>query len=235
MAINTLQIPTRREYIPTGELIETPTSELPFVRCETDHHWDVPLTDDSDDNIEMASKIGAEYAGHYLQYLKDNPNMVGASLLGWIAKDMDYDGPSSGCYWLSFFGHLERVLYWAAVDMDVYGDIDRCDAHLDQFMDLLREDEAADEERNDIESGVTQFPLEHVKKHTINDVLTAVSGLQCIGSLLESIPHEGGVAELSEIQLTGLGNIIVALSQSIGSDMETIEGTIAEAREGLNS
>ena len=105
MANSTLKIPTRREYKPTGELIETPTSELPFVRCETDNHWDVPLTDDSDDDIGMASKIWIEYAGHYLQYLKDNPNIVGASLLGWIAKDIDFDGPSPNTYWTSFFGH----------------------------------------------------------------------------------------------------------------------------------
>ncbi|MEH6577116.1 MAG: hypothetical protein V7731_08550 [Amphritea sp.] len=148
MATNTLKIPTRREYKPTGELIETPTSELPFVRSETDNHWDVPLTDDSDgdenDDIGMAAKIGAEYAGHYLQYLKDNSNIVGASLLGWIAQDIDFDGPSSNTYWTSFFSQLERVLYWAAMDMDVYGYIDRCNAHQDQFMAKLREDEEAE-------------------------------------------------------------------------------------------
>ncbi|MEH6577115.1 MAG: hypothetical protein V7731_08545 [Amphritea sp.] len=76
--------------------------------------------------------------------------------------------------------------------------------------------------------------VEFQLKHIVDNVFTAVSGLQCIGDLLESLPNEGGVAEFSEIQLTGLGNAIVALSQCIRSDMDCIEGAIAEAREGYD-
>lgn len=83
--------------------------------------------------------------------------------------------------------------------------------------------------------GAAEFQLEHARKHSVNDVLTAVSGLQGIGSLLASIPHEGGVGQLSEFELEGLGNAILSLSGSIGSDVETIEGALESAIGGLDS
>jgi len=119
-------LPLRRSYAPTS--VRAPFFALPFISRPKNgppSNWDVPRTDDYNE----ACAFGREYAGHFLQYLKDNPDAVGANLLGHIAKYIDFADKSetSGC-WVGFFSYLERVLHHGASDIDVFVDVDRMQA-----------------------------------------------------------------------------------------------------------
>lgn len=77
--------------------------------------------------------------------------------------------------------------------------------------------------------------LEQAREHTVKDMHIAATGLQGIGRLLASIPHEEGVSQLSDLQLEELGYAILGLSGNICSEVEMIEGALEAAMEGLKS
>lgn len=73
--------------------------------------------------------MGAEYAAHYVQYIKNN-SWVSSNLLGNIAKDIDFQDKSGAMgYWVGFFSYLERLILAQAQRMDVFEDVDRVNAH----------------------------------------------------------------------------------------------------------
>jgi len=115
--------PSRRRYAPSSAC--NPFFALPFIARPQNApptNWNVPRMHDYDE----ACALGREYAGRLLQYLKDNPEAVGANLLGHIARYIDFADKSetSGC-WVGFFSYLERVLHHGASDIDVFADVDR--------------------------------------------------------------------------------------------------------------
>ena len=81
--------PSRRHYRPGTQPV--PHQELPFAALVPGrprvHCWQVPPADD----YHKAYRIGREFAGHYIQYLQDNPNNLGNILLGRIAGDVDFE------------------------------------------------------------------------------------------------------------------------------------------------
>ncbi|RXZ38149.1 hypothetical protein D9O50_00955 [Oxalobacteraceae bacterium CAVE-383] len=119
----------RREYKPVDN--EFSFLKLPFVSrrkhgSQTSSNWSVPLIDD----YAQACDIGREYAAHFVQYLKDNPDMCGANSLGHIASNIDFkDESDAQGYWVGFFSHLERIIFAQAQRMDVFDDIDRINAY----------------------------------------------------------------------------------------------------------
>jgi hypothetical protein len=121
--------PVRREYKPVAN--KSSFSKLPFVHrpkrgFKNASNWHVPPTED----YGQACKIGREYAAHFAQYLKDNPDMCGANSLGIIARDIDFENTSSAAgYWVGFFSHLERMVLAQTQRIDAYSDVDRVNAH----------------------------------------------------------------------------------------------------------
>lgn len=116
--------PPRRDY--SAPAVSTPLRELPFVarrrRGSTEQlAWDVPPID----SYDVACKIGTEYAGHLVQYLKNNPYWVGSNVLATIVASMDFadEGVAKG-YRVGFFAHLERALYAYALRADVFAGVD---------------------------------------------------------------------------------------------------------------
>ncbi len=119
----------RRSYKP--ELKYQPLSALPFVyrpgrraRKAQDaqpSNWHVPAADD----YSVAYAKGCEYAAHYLQFIKDNPDLQGANTIGAILQDMDYrDNSNNAGYMVGFLCYLERVLYAQSLRMDAYLGVD---------------------------------------------------------------------------------------------------------------
>ena len=105
--------------------IKTPLNELPFVLNESVlrkgiNRWHVkPI-----ENYTEACKLGNEYAAHFVQYLKDNPNDAGSNLLGIIASDIDFkDETCAKGYWIGFFSYLELQLYKRAKKRNVFRDL----------------------------------------------------------------------------------------------------------------
>jgi hypothetical protein len=102
-------------------------SQLPFIH--TKHHefnpvsnWHVPPTE----GYSQACDTGREYAAHFAQYLRDNPDMCGANLLGAIARDIDFkDSSNAAGYWVGFFSYLERIIFAKTQRMDVFDDVER--------------------------------------------------------------------------------------------------------------
>jgi hypothetical protein len=117
--------PTRREYKPINDAWSF--GKLPFVHrpkhgLKTASNWKIPPTND----YGAACNTGCEYAGHYLQYIKDNPQACGSNALGAIASDIDFkDASNAKGYWVGFFSYIERVLYAQVHDMNVFEEIDR--------------------------------------------------------------------------------------------------------------
>ena len=78
--------PARPEYKPATD--ESGFAKLPFVYrpkrgFNNASNWHTPPTED----YAQACAVGGEYAAHFAQYLKDNPDMCGANSLGIIARD----------------------------------------------------------------------------------------------------------------------------------------------------
>jgi hypothetical protein len=123
-----LRPPARREYKPVGN--ESSFLALPFVHrpkqeSKNASNWCVPKIGD----YRQACDIGQEYAAHFAQYLKDNPDMCGANSLGHIAMDIDFmDESDAKGYWVGFFSYLERLIFAQTQWMDVFGDVDRIKA-----------------------------------------------------------------------------------------------------------
>lgn len=105
-------------------------ADLPFVHhpkrgIQAASNWHVPPTDD----YAQACTLGREYAGHFIQYLKNNPSWVGANGLGRIAADMDFrDDTGAKGYWVGFFSQLERLIHAEARRIDVFADVDYVNA-----------------------------------------------------------------------------------------------------------
>jgi hypothetical protein len=110
---------------------ESSFSKLPFVYSpkhgfKNASNWHVPPIED----YGQACQISREYAAHFAQYLKDNPEMCGANSLGLIARDIDFENTSGAAgYWVGFFSHLERIILAQTHGMDVYADVDRANAY----------------------------------------------------------------------------------------------------------
>jgi hypothetical protein len=121
--------PARQEYNPVPN--ESSFTKLPFVHTpkqgfKNASNWHVPPIED----YNQACKIGREYAAHFAQYLKNNPDMCGANSLGIIARDIDFENTSNAAgYWVGFFSHLERIVSAQTQRMDVYSDVDRVNAY----------------------------------------------------------------------------------------------------------
>ena len=119
------KLPARRDYKP--KILVTSMAELPFVRLpekkdtEAKGHWYVPSTD----NHAQAVELGREYAAHLIQYLKDNPSMVGLNTLYNVVADMDFktDFAARG-YQEGFFSQLERLIWAATGHVDAFKDVD---------------------------------------------------------------------------------------------------------------
>ena len=128
---NQRAIPPRRDY----RVLNT---ELPFIaspyhyclKHRVRRHgslWHVHCIQD----YEQARVIGREYAAHFAQYLKDNPEIVGQNLLGRIATDMDFhDVTARRGYWIGFFSYLEHLISAQAQQRPVFDDLDRFNASL---------------------------------------------------------------------------------------------------------
>ncbi|KMN83397.1 hypothetical protein VK98_03040 [Chromobacterium sp. LK11] len=116
-----VKYPPRRHYRPNLKPISY--QELPFAARLPDrprvHCWQVPPADD----YRQAYLLGREYAGHFIQYVQDNPDAPGRTLLARIAGDVDFaaEGPEQG-YWAGFFALIEQVLVFP---IDIFGYIDR--------------------------------------------------------------------------------------------------------------
>ena len=123
-------IPARRDY----RALKT---DLPFI-AGPQHFlkhgspsygtlWHIHHIDDYD----QARAIGREYAVHFAQYLKDNPEIVGQNLLGRIATDMNFhDVTAKRGYWIGFFSYLEHLIHAQAVQRPLFNDLDRFNASL---------------------------------------------------------------------------------------------------------
>lgn len=88
-----------------------PMSALPFVfrakrgSKELSSNWHCPPTDD----YGHACRMGKEYAMHFVQWLKHNPDAP--PVLGLIVHDMDTRlGTVGSGYHVGFFEHLESLL-----------------------------------------------------------------------------------------------------------------------------
>lgn len=116
-----VKYPVRRHYRPNLKPVSY--QELPFAARLPDHPqvhcWQVPPADD----YRQAYLLGREYAGHFIQYLQDNPDVPKRALLARIAADVDFSvqGPEQG-YWAGFFALVEQVLIFP---IDIFGYIDR--------------------------------------------------------------------------------------------------------------
>lgn len=130
-------VPVRRDYAET--LVPKPLHDLPFVARGRRGNpgkdaWSVPPIDD----YGLACRIGTEYAGHLIQYLKDNPYWVGSNVLASIVASMDFtDESAAKGYRVGFFAHLERALYAYALRANVFAGVDT----------VLAEYEAVEERR----------------------------------------------------------------------------------------
>lgn len=97
--------------------------DLPFVahekvapRKKRASYWSVPHTDD----YGAACSMGRQYAGDFVQMLKDNPSFAGTNCIGHFVKEMatiQQGHPMRG-YEVGFFSSLEVMLYRAACRED---------------------------------------------------------------------------------------------------------------------
>jgi hypothetical protein len=95
-----------------------PLTALPFVadvktapRKKRRSFWNVPQTDD----YGTACDMGRQYAGDFLQYIKDNPYLAGSNILGQIVQDMAAHprGTDMHGYEVGFWSAIETLLYRA--------------------------------------------------------------------------------------------------------------------------
>jgi hypothetical protein len=106
----------------------------------------MPPTED----YAQACAIGREYAAHFAQYLKDNPDMCGANSLGIIARDIDFENTSGAAgYWVGFFSHLEGMVLAQAQRTDVYSDVDRANAFYADIKSRRAIDDSANKHLNE--------------------------------------------------------------------------------------
>lgn len=86
-------------------------TDLPFISAtrggRVKSHWVEPSVDSYKDGCE----VGEVYAAHFVQYLRDNPYIVGTGLLSRIIGEMDFDCDvnQKGC-WVGFLFFIESIL-----------------------------------------------------------------------------------------------------------------------------
>lgn len=128
-----VKLPLRRHYRPGTKPV--PHQELPFVAIMPghlrQHCWQVPPAD----NYHQAYRIGREFAGHYIQYVQDNPNGHGHALLARIAGDIDFSDQSAvRGYWAGFFALIEQVLIFP---IDIFDYIDRVNTREEALREMM--------------------------------------------------------------------------------------------------
>ncbi len=135
-----LEIPVRKSYRPKTQ--ETCPSQMPFVKGKKNgvihEWWSVP---EGTDDYAHACRIGSEYACHYIQYLSDNPSMVGFNFLGKIAADVNFSESGKNGFHVGFFSHLESLLCMHLRQFNVFKDLDRRMAFYDEKMAELEAQE----------------------------------------------------------------------------------------------
>ena len=135
-------MPTRRSYRP--KIKPTCLGELPFVHwpgyarkvssnwhfkkrhSRVASHWRFP-----DATVyRRACEIGYECGAHFAQYLKDQPDWRCHGMLGKILADIDFQdaSPNQG-YRVGFLSYLERLIRFAALDLDVFADVNGTHAY----------------------------------------------------------------------------------------------------------
>jgi hypothetical protein len=119
----------KSEVKPTG-FFSLPFVYRPKRGYKNATNWCVEPTDD----YLGACRIGSDYAGHFIQFLKDNPDRAGSNVLGIIVKDINFaDESMAKGYWVGFFAHLERLILASAEQMDVFGYLNEVHAWEDAF------------------------------------------------------------------------------------------------------
>lgn len=130
--------PSRRSYAP--ELKAVPITALPFVRTSVGPArergwWVVPPVPNTARGYTDAVNLGRDYAAHFAQYLKDNPDEAGANWLGVIAGSIEFSCTSAAQgYWVGFFSHLERYILATAYRVDLFADVDRVIAESERIV-----------------------------------------------------------------------------------------------------
>lgn len=121
-------LPQRCSYFPDPH----PLSSLPFVRTIDGDaaYWVVTSTGDYGQDCEL----GREYAAHYLQYLRANPNCV-QGLLEAILRDMSKTGsdvrgsPARGI-WVGFISFIADQLQARASQINPFAECDAVRAEI---------------------------------------------------------------------------------------------------------
>jgi hypothetical protein len=119
----------RRTYEPR---LETATlADLPFTQGG---EFGEPLQAWAPAKVKTygeACLLGAEYAAHWLQFVKDSGGKHYVYTLGGIVQAMDFEDASAAKgVIVGFFAHIERVVRGAVQCFDVYEDLDLATAHL---------------------------------------------------------------------------------------------------------
>lgn len=122
--------PQRGNYFPNPH----PLSSLPFVGTQGGDtcYWVVRPTGDYGRDCEL----GREYAAHYLQYLRANPNCV-QGLLDAILRDMSKTGsdvPDSLTrgIWVGFISFISDQLQARALQIDPFAECDAVRAEIER-------------------------------------------------------------------------------------------------------
>jgi len=144
--IHETQMPMRRNYPPEPK--PASIGELPFVyrpgetpkisnnglcaRCQGKIacHWHFPGTA----TYGRACEIGYECGAHLAQYLKDQPRWSCHGILRKILADIDFkdSSPNKG-YSVGFASYMERLFRFAALNLDVFADVDETNTHYDEM------------------------------------------------------------------------------------------------------
>ncbi|MBJ7540042.1 hypothetical protein [Marinomonas transparens] len=94
-------------------------------------NWDIAPANSYRD----ACATGRIMAANFLQQLKDDPDYVGAGILGHIAADINFNDETAGKgYWVGFFSYLESHLYESAKHCDLHADLARIEADSDSIV-----------------------------------------------------------------------------------------------------
>jgi len=140
--VHDTSMPVRRNYPP--KVKPTCIGALPFVyrpghmrntssnwkciRCrnKTACHWHFPNTT----AYRQACEIGYECGAHLAQYLKEQPAWSCHGILRKILADIDFESrsPNHG-YSVGFISYVERLFRFAALDLDVFADVDETNAY----------------------------------------------------------------------------------------------------------
>ena len=95
-----------------------------------------------------ACEIGYECSAHFAQYLKDQPDWRCHGMLGKILTDIDFKDASPNLgYRVGFLSYLERLIRCAALDLDVFADVDDTYAYYEAKATRVGLDVAAADER----------------------------------------------------------------------------------------